>query len=116
MSTWGICAANTYGARRITHVPYCSTHVQRVLDYILIPTRWCVDEARAHQGMRCQVQFVEPIKASPGIRAKVSAYSDDALVWVTLKTTEIRRPALPPRPVSMSGWQPTDDTARNMFR
>eukprot|EP00959_Pyramimonas_sp_CCMP1952_P340391 7129680-Pyramimonas_sp.AAC.1 len=38
MSTWEICAANTYGARRITHIPHCSTHVQRVLDYILIPT------------------------------------------------------------------------------
>eukprot|EP00959_Pyramimonas_sp_CCMP1952_P126281 2641003-Pyramimonas_sp.AAC.1 len=63
--------------------------------------------------MRCQVQFVEPINASPGIRAKVSAYSDHALVWVALKTTEIRRPALPPRLVSMVGWQPTDDTARN---
>eukprot|EP00959_Pyramimonas_sp_CCMP1952_P055460 1159230-Pyramimonas_sp.AAC.1 len=66
--------------------------------------------------MRRQVQLVEPIKATPGMRAKASAYSDHALVWVNLKTTEIRRPALPPRPVSMAGWQPTDDTARNMFR
>eukprot|EP00959_Pyramimonas_sp_CCMP1952_P445795 9333574-Pyramimonas_sp.AAC.1 len=63
--------------------------------------------------MRCQVQFVEPITASPGMRAKVSAYSDHALVWVALKSTEIRCPTLPPRPVSMVGWQPTDDTARN---
>eukprot|EP00959_Pyramimonas_sp_CCMP1952_P253152 5288755-Pyramimonas_sp.AAC.1 len=116
MSTLGICAANTYGARRITSVPYCTTHVQRVLDYILSPTRWYVDEARANQDMSCQVQSVEPIMASHGFRAKVSAHSDHALVWVTVKSKEPTRPALPPRPVSLVGWQPTDDTARNMFR
>eukprot|EP00959_Pyramimonas_sp_CCMP1952_P312945 6550601-Pyramimonas_sp.AAC.1 len=110
LNHWGLCAANTYGVRQVTHRPRSTSSYSRVLDYVFVPTQFAGTEvARTNCSCECMVEFVDPTQD------RASRCSDHAKVGVRIKHTSVRKPFVRPRPPRLIKRAPEDYESAKVF-